>query len=182
MQETWVQPLGPEDSPEEEMATHSGILCLENSMDRGAWWATVPGVTKSWTHTQKKSWTWLSNWARLYIPILVRALTAHNITSPGWLKQKLLRDTWELTLLLRGPLPPPLQDTASAAHIYDPWALDTRCLELLWCSRVLHPTPWAKKLFPWGLFTKECLIDRPSLQERLGGISDLCLKEAALTV
>ena len=23
--------------------------CLENSMDRGAWWATVHGVTKSWT-------------------------------------------------------------------------------------------------------------------------------------
>ena len=23
--------------------------CLENSMDRGAWWVTVQGVTKSWT-------------------------------------------------------------------------------------------------------------------------------------
>ena len=23
--------------------------CLENPMDRGAWWATVQGVTKSWT-------------------------------------------------------------------------------------------------------------------------------------
>ena len=23
--------------------------CLENSMNRGAWWATVYGVTKSWT-------------------------------------------------------------------------------------------------------------------------------------
>ena len=23
--------------------------CLENSMDRGAWWATVHGVTKNWT-------------------------------------------------------------------------------------------------------------------------------------
>ena len=23
--------------------------CLENSMDRQAWWATVHGVTKSWT-------------------------------------------------------------------------------------------------------------------------------------
>ena len=23
--------------------------CLENSMDGGAWWATVHGVTKSWT-------------------------------------------------------------------------------------------------------------------------------------
>ena len=23
--------------------------CLENSMDRGAWWATVHGVAKDWT-------------------------------------------------------------------------------------------------------------------------------------
>ena len=23
--------------------------CLENSMDRGAWWATIPGITKSQT-------------------------------------------------------------------------------------------------------------------------------------
>ena len=23
--------------------------CLENSMDRGVWWATVHGVAKSWT-------------------------------------------------------------------------------------------------------------------------------------
>ena len=46
------------------MATHSSILAgtqparywnsthsvsMENSMDSGAWWATVHGVTKSWT-------------------------------------------------------------------------------------------------------------------------------------
>ena len=24
-------------------------FCLENLMDRGAWWATVQGVAKSWT-------------------------------------------------------------------------------------------------------------------------------------
>ena len=31
---------------------HSNPLqysCLENSMDRGTWWATVHGVAKSWT-------------------------------------------------------------------------------------------------------------------------------------
>ena len=30
--------------------THSGILAWENPMDRGAWWATVHRVAKSWTH------------------------------------------------------------------------------------------------------------------------------------
>ena len=29
--------------------------CLENSMGRGAWWATVHGITKSWTRLS--SWT-----------------------------------------------------------------------------------------------------------------------------
>ena len=28
------------------MATHSSILAWKLSMDRGAWWATVPGVTR----------------------------------------------------------------------------------------------------------------------------------------
>ena len=31
------------------MATHSQYSCLENSMDGGAWWATVHGVAKSRT-------------------------------------------------------------------------------------------------------------------------------------
>jgi len=46
MQETWVWSLGWEDPLEKEMANYS---CLENSMDRGAWRATVHGVTKSQT-------------------------------------------------------------------------------------------------------------------------------------
>ena len=47
VQETWVQSLGWEDPLEEEMATHSSNSCLENPMDRGAWQATVHGVTES---------------------------------------------------------------------------------------------------------------------------------------
>ena len=47
--ETRVQSLGWEDPLEKEMATHSRYLCLENSMDGEAWWATVQGVEKSRT-------------------------------------------------------------------------------------------------------------------------------------
>ena len=46
MQETWVRSLGQEDSLEEEMTIPSNS-CLQNPMDRGAWWVTVHGVTKS---------------------------------------------------------------------------------------------------------------------------------------
>ena len=46
--EIWVWSLGWEDPLEKEMITHS-YSCLENSMDRGAWWATAHGVSKSQT-------------------------------------------------------------------------------------------------------------------------------------
>ena len=41
--------LGREDPLGEAMATHSSILGWRIPKDRGAWWATVHGVTKSWT-------------------------------------------------------------------------------------------------------------------------------------
>ena len=47
MQETWVQSLCWEDTLEKKMAIDSSVLW--NPMDRGAWWATVHGVAKSWT-------------------------------------------------------------------------------------------------------------------------------------
>ena len=46
MQETWVQSLGQEDPLEKGMATHSSILAWRIPMDRGAWQATVHGVTR----------------------------------------------------------------------------------------------------------------------------------------
>jgi len=48
MWETWVQSLGWGDPLEDSMATHSSILAWRIPMDRGAWWATVYGVSKSY--------------------------------------------------------------------------------------------------------------------------------------
>ena len=47
--ETWVRSMGWEDPLEEGMATHSSILAWRIPMDKGAWWAIVHGVAKSWT-------------------------------------------------------------------------------------------------------------------------------------
>ena len=50
MQETWetrVQSLGREDTLEESVVTQVQYSCLENPMDKGAWWATVQRVAKS---------------------------------------------------------------------------------------------------------------------------------------
>ena len=59
MWETWVLSLGQEDPLEKEMATHSSTL---------AWkipWATVHGVTKSWTRLSDFTFTYI------YIPSLL---------------------------------------------------------------------------------------------------------------
>ena len=39
------------------MANHSSILDLENPADRGAWWATVHGVSKSRTQLNNFTFT-----------------------------------------------------------------------------------------------------------------------------
>ena len=49
MQKAPIQFLGWEDPLEEGKATHSSILAWRIPMDRGAWWAIVHSVTKSWT-------------------------------------------------------------------------------------------------------------------------------------
>ena len=54
MRETWVRSLGQKDPLEKGMDPHQ-YSCLENSMDRGAWQATV-----HWSH--KESDTSLNNY------------------------------------------------------------------------------------------------------------------------
>ena len=68
MQATHVRSLGREDPLEEGMAPHSSCSCLENSMDRGAWWTTGHGVAES---DMTEQLTQLSGASRLHFPILL---------------------------------------------------------------------------------------------------------------
>ena len=43
---------GSERSPGEGNTNPLQYSCLENSMDRGAWWVTVHGIAKSWIMTE----------------------------------------------------------------------------------------------------------------------------------
>ena len=61
--ETWVSSLGWEDPLEEGMATHSSILAWRIPMDRGAWRATVHGVTESRTRL------WLITAQKLFLSL-----------------------------------------------------------------------------------------------------------------
>ena len=56
VQETRVWSLNQKDLLEKENSNPLQYSCLENSMDRGAWWATVHGVAKELDVTQ-----WLNN-------------------------------------------------------------------------------------------------------------------------
>ena len=42
----WVQSLGQEDPPGGGDGNPFQYSCLEDPMDRGAWWVTVHGLTK----------------------------------------------------------------------------------------------------------------------------------------
>ena len=55
-----------ERSTEERNGYPLQYSCLENSMDSGAWWATIHGVTKRRT--------WLSSWRGVYLAILISQL------------------------------------------------------------------------------------------------------------
>ena len=59
MQETWVWSLGSKRSTGEGNGNPLQYSCLENSMDRGAWRATV--------HRVAKSWIWLM-WLSMHAP------------------------------------------------------------------------------------------------------------------
>ena len=74
MRETWVRSLGWEDPLEKGTHWKSYPLQysgLENSMDRGAWQATVHGVTKSWT--------WLSDF-HIHTPLIQLPLQDKNVS------------------------------------------------------------------------------------------------------
>ena len=55
MEETCIRSLGWEDPLEESMATHSSTLAWRIPMGRGAWLATIQGLTKSQTRLSSLS-------------------------------------------------------------------------------------------------------------------------------
>ena len=70
---------------------------MENSMDRGAWWATVHGVAKSWTQLK-----WLSmhcaifHWCSYHIFLIHSSINGHLCWEAWFLIQMLLKNYWKL--------------------------------------------------------------------------------------
>ena len=72
-QEMWVDRWVKKIPWRRKIATHSSILAWENPWTRGAWQATVHGVSKSQT--------WQSNWVHMYYLGFPIALSIWKITS-----------------------------------------------------------------------------------------------------
>ena len=73
-------------SPGEGTGNPSQYFCLENPMDRGAWWATVHGVSKSWiqlstAYTHRWSLPWQP---RVELTSLKSASTWHFVSLIIW--------------------------------------------------------------------------------------------------
>ena len=99
-----VWSLGREDPVEKEAATHSSKSCLENPIHRGAWWATVCGVTKSWTRLSMYPCATPVAYIRLYINYTwVNIYIIQCKISTCVLYRKLLRcfDFWFFILCLQ---------------------------------------------------------------------------------
>ena len=83
VQETWVQSLGWEDLPGEGNGNPLQDSCLENPMDRGAWWTTIHGVTKSQTQLSNFTFTFDINVGAVNILVNSIGLGARLIAMCG---------------------------------------------------------------------------------------------------
>ena len=99
---TWVWPLGWEDPFGEGRCNPLQYSGLENSMDRGAWQATVHGVAKSQTGLSDfhfHSWRWSFNssfsvsWSCIWVLVVARVLILKKIKFTS-----LLQISWSVIL------------------------------------------------------------------------------------
>ena len=84
--------------------------CLENSMDGGAWWATVHGVAKSWTRISDFTFTFfhiapnIAEYSFLEISLTVRLFLSILLTIPFSLAIKYLLYLQPIFLLNSRPI------------------------------------------------------------------------------
>ena len=123
---TRVWSLGWEDSPGEGNGNPLQYPCLENLMDRGAWWAVVHGVTKSQAQ--------LSNWHNNTTTIIIKSIK-------GFSYQKV----WKSLLLTSSPPPPPKTQITNQTKLYklgwDKVEKEQTILKSSWN----HKRPWIAK-------------------------------------
>ena len=104
--------------------------CLENPMDRGAWWATVQGVTKSRTQ--------LSNFTHLMNKTAIRLLNKSSLVTQT---VNSLPAVWEIWVQPLGREDPLEKETATHSSIVAwriPWTEEPGKLQSMVSQRVGH--------------------------------------------
>ena len=135
MQERWFGSLPPGwgRSPREGNGNPPQYSCLENPKDRGAWWATAPGVMKSWTISFYLSGEKIVLfWCRITISETSSIFILSIYTSVATVMQKLLPFITQLNTHLAKNLenwtpdchPTPMRWTDQWWHVWDATAFD----------------------------------------------------------
>ena len=113
--------------------------CVGNLMDRGAWWATVHGVAKSWT--------WLRDWVHKFEDMISEHLIGSELRH--------LDCPFKLSALKSKCL---LQDTALKEH-KGLLGLPRCCQWWRFCLQCRRPgfNPWARKI-SWRMATHSSIL------------------------
>ena len=98
MQEIWVRSLGWEDAPGEGNGNLLQCSCLENPMDREAWWVTVHGVANS--RTQSTVWCTNEKNSRSVLSGTEAMTHEWHLFRDGWGGGWRGRDCWHIALHL----------------------------------------------------------------------------------
>ena len=137
---------GPERSPGGGHGNPLQYSCLENPMDRGAWWATV--------HSVEKSWIWLKRWgthARMDSLVGVPGLSSWGT----WVQK--LWSTWDPSSLIRDRAHVPGAARRILNHWITrevPWVFSLRETSVRWnpvCCGFRMPRLLHKSYHSWAM-------------------------------
>ena len=137
MQESWVRFLGWEDPLDEGNGNPLQYSCLENPMDRGAWWAILHGVAKSQT--------WLSDFT-FFLLVKVMVFPVDMCGCESWTVKKAERrriDDFELWCWRR-LLGVPWTARRSNQSILKEISLNSHWKDWCWNSNIL--ATWCEEL------------------------------------
>ena len=81
MQETWVWSMDWEDPLEKGIFCPLQYSCLENSMDRGDWWAMVHGIAKSQTRLSDQHILYSRVWGKIPCHLLLLKMSCIGYSS-----------------------------------------------------------------------------------------------------
>ena len=138
-QKMWIWSLGWDDPLEEGMATHPSILAWRIAMDRGAWWATVHVVTKSWTQLK---------WLSVHTHAWTLSLKTSCLCSDTWFKSYY----WRVIVLGKHcSLKQHSSNVSTNGQIY-PYSFYVFTYVHIF---LIYYTPWRRKWQPTPVFLPE---------------------------